>query len=69
MQALEEDQEGPNIVLKDLFKEDREFNQGLRSPSCMQNSSGLWLPTGCLQLLPRCLTARRSARELHVMYA
>lgn len=28
VQALDEDQDGPNVVLKKLFEEDREFNQG-----------------------------------------
>jgi hypothetical protein len=31
MQALDEDQEGPTVVLKKLFEEDREFNQGASS--------------------------------------
>jgi hypothetical protein len=28
LQALDEDQEGPNVLIKKLFEEDREFNQG-----------------------------------------
>ena len=45
MQALDEDQEGPTVVLKKLFEEDREFNQGgvcpthsiMRATPCSQH--------------------------------
>ncbi|CAL8464737.1 g4272 [Coccomyxa elongata] len=38
MQALDEDQDGPTVVLKKLFEEDREFNQGeLKQPAPMQH--------------------------------
>ena len=30
-QALDEDQEGPTVLIKKLFEEDREFNQGAAS--------------------------------------
>ena len=33
VQALDEDQEGNTVVLKKLFEEDREFNQGTVLPS------------------------------------
>jgi hypothetical protein len=41
MQALEADQEGPVVIYKKLFEEDREFNQG--EPLLQSSKVSLWV--------------------------
>lgn len=53
LQALDEDQEGPTVVMKKLFEEDREFNQGThtvtRFPHRISCSTAADMPHVCSQ--------------------